>query len=90
MPCVIVITTVHVRVPHFEKMRKEDDSSNGNDEDEDEDEDVDKPVALCASCDRCRARKTRCDGKRPCSHCISKHIKKNNLKRCVHRIHLEF
>lgn len=36
-------------------------------------------MALCASCDRCRARKTKCDGLRPCSNCASKYMKKNKL-----------
>ena len=38
---------------------------------------------LCASCDRCRSRKTKCDGKRPCSNCIFKFLKKNKLERYV-------
>jgi len=40
-------------------------------------------VALCASCDRCRARKTKCDGARPCSNCATKYMKKNKVQRCV-------
>lgn len=36
-------------------------------------------VALCASCDRCRARKTKCDGKRPCGNCAAKYMKKHKL-----------
>ena len=36
-------------------------------------------VALCASCDRCRARKTKCDGKRPCGNCAAKYLKKHKL-----------
>jgi len=36
-------------------------------------------VALCASCDRCRARKTKCDGARPCGNCAAKYLKKNKL-----------
>lgn len=38
-------------------------------------------AALCASCDRCRARKTKCDGKRPCSNCANKYMKKHKLSR---------
>jgi hypothetical protein len=34
---------------------------------------------LCASCDRCRARKTKCDGNRPCGNCASKYMKKHKL-----------
>eukprot|EP00562_Extubocellulus_spinifer_P019767 CAMPEP_0178598568 /NCGR_PEP_ID=MMETSP0697-20121206/32819_1 /TAXON_ID=265572 /ORGANISM="Extubocellulus spinifer, Strain CCMP396" /LENGTH=894 /DNA_ID=CAMNT_0020236359 /DNA_START=322 /DNA_END=3006 /DNA_ORIENTATION=+ len=34
---------------------------------------------LCASCDRCRARKTKCDGNRPCSNCIAKYVKRHKL-----------
>mmetsp|Transcript_52263 Transcript_52263/g.62971 ORF Transcript_52263/g.62971 Transcript_52263/m.62971 type:complete len:711 (+) Transcript_52263:79-2211(+) len=34
---------------------------------------------LCASCDRCRARKTKCDGARPCGNCATKYMKKNKL-----------
>eukprot|EP00429_Kryptoperidinium_foliaceum_P009687 CAMPEP_0176003088 /NCGR_PEP_ID=MMETSP0120_2-20121206/988_1 /TAXON_ID=160619 /ORGANISM="Kryptoperidinium foliaceum, Strain CCMP 1326" /LENGTH=736 /DNA_ID=CAMNT_0017335709 /DNA_START=42 /DNA_END=2252 /DNA_ORIENTATION=- len=37
------------------------------------------PVALCASCDRCRARKTKCDGNRPCGNCATKYMKKHKL-----------
>ena len=36
---------------------------------------------LCASCDRCRSRKTKCDGKRPCGNCAAKYMKKNKLTR---------
>lgn len=36
-------------------------------------------VALCASCDRCRARKTKCDGKRPCGNCAARYLKKHKL-----------
>lgn len=36
-----------------------------------------KEGALCASCDRCRARKTKCDGGRPCGNCAGKFMKKN-------------
>jgi len=36
-------------------------------------------IALCASCDRCRARKTKCDGKRPCGNCAAKYMKKHRL-----------
>lgn len=36
-------------------------------------------VALCASCDRCRARKTKCDGNRPCGNCANKYMKKHRL-----------
>jgi len=38
--------------------------------------------SLCASCDRCRARKSRCDGKRPCMACKAKYMKKNKLSSC--------
>eukprot|EP00557_Chaetoceros_sp_GSL56_P013696 CAMPEP_0176480848 /NCGR_PEP_ID=MMETSP0200_2-20121128/2497_1 /TAXON_ID=947934 /ORGANISM="Chaetoceros sp., Strain GSL56" /LENGTH=794 /DNA_ID=CAMNT_0017876997 /DNA_START=322 /DNA_END=2706 /DNA_ORIENTATION=+ len=39
-----------------------------------------RPVAaLCASCDRCRSRKTKCDGNRPCGNCASRYMKKNRL-----------
>ncbi|KAI2506798.1 hypothetical protein MHU86_7583 [Fragilaria crotonensis] len=34
---------------------------------------------LCASCDRCRARKTRCDGQRPCSNCCARYMKAHKL-----------
>lgn len=36
-------------------------------------------AGLCSSCDRCRARKTRCDGSRPCSNCAAKYLKKHKL-----------
>jgi len=39
-----------------------------------------KPV-LCASCDRCRQRKTKCDGNRPCKSCVTRYVKKHkNVK----------
>ncbi len=40
-------------------------------------------ATLCASCDRCRARKTKCDGKRPCGNCAAKYMKKHKLNRYV-------
>jgi hypothetical protein len=49
--------------------------------DESDDEKQDGPIALCASCDRCRARKTKCDGTRPCGNCATKYMKKNKLTR---------
>ena len=36
-------------------------------------------IALCASCDRCRARKTKCDGQRPCGNCAAKYLKRHKL-----------
>jgi Fungal Zn(2)-Cys(6) binuclear cluster domain len=36
---------------------------------------------LCASCDYCRSRKTKCDGKRPCANCLFKYMKKNKVSR---------
>ena len=30
---------------------------------------------LCASCDRCRQRKTKCNGGRPCSCCLNRYLK---------------
>ena len=41
----------------------------------------DGSIALCASCDRCRARKTKCDGNRPCGNCATKYMKKFKLTR---------
>jgi hypothetical protein len=38
-----------------------------------------KPVTFCQSCDRCRARKTKCDGKTPCTNCTNKYLKKHKL-----------
>ena len=35
---------------------------------------------LCASCDRCRQRKTKCDGDRPCSCCLTRYIKLHPLE----------
>ena len=37
-------------------------------------------IQLCASCDRCRSRKTKCDGKRPCSNCKTRYLRANNTK----------
>ncbi len=47
------------------------------------DNDPSKPIALCASCDRCRARKTKCDGNRPCGNCAAKYMKKHKLTSIV-------
>eukprot|EP00526_Cylindrotheca_closterium_P004428 CAMPEP_0113608832 /NCGR_PEP_ID=MMETSP0017_2-20120614/4142_1 /TAXON_ID=2856 /ORGANISM="Cylindrotheca closterium" /LENGTH=763 /DNA_ID=CAMNT_0000517557 /DNA_START=102 /DNA_END=2393 /DNA_ORIENTATION=- /assembly_acc=CAM_ASM_000147 len=43
------------------------------------DGDKGKDIALCASCDRCRSRKTKCDGGRPCTNCAAKYMKKHKL-----------
>lgn len=40
-------------------------------------------VNLCASCDRCRTRKTKCDGERPCSNCVTRYKKTHKLDRYV-------
>ena len=34
---------------------------------------------LCASCDKCRQRKTKCDGSRPCLNCITRYRKSHKL-----------
>ena len=34
---------------------------------------------LCASCDKCRQRKTKCDGNRPCLNCITRYRKMKKL-----------
>ena len=34
---------------------------------------------LCASCDKCRQRKTKCDGGRPCLNCITRYRKTKKL-----------
>ena len=34
---------------------------------------------LCASCDKCRQRKTKCDGGRPCLNCITRYRKMKKL-----------
>ena len=36
-------------------------------------------VQLCASCDRCRSRKTKCDGARPCLNCKNRYLRVNKL-----------
>lgn len=38
-----------------------------------------KGITLCASCNRCRSRKTKCDGKRPCGNCAARYLKKHRL-----------
>lgn len=43
-------------------------------------------MPLCASCDRCRSRKTKCDGQRPCSNCAQKYMKRNKVKRYVYSV----
>ncbi len=37
--------------------------------------------SLCSSCDNCRTRKTKCDGRRPCSSCTAKYLKKLKVDR---------
>lgn len=37
-------------------------------------------ISLCASCDRCRSRKTKCDGSRPCGNCATRYKKANKNK----------
>lgn len=46
-----------------------------------EDDEDKREIALCASCDRCRARKTKCDGNRPCGNCATKYMKKHKITR---------
>jgi hypothetical protein len=53
----------------------------GTDVDESKNQEDDGITPLCASCDRCRARKTRCDGQRPCSNCCAKYMKTHKLTR---------
>ena len=36
---------------------------------------------LCASCEHCRTKKTKCDGKSPCSNCVARYLKLNKIKR---------
>ena len=38
-------------------------------------------LQLCASCDRCRSRKTKCDGTRPCGNCVSRYRKVNKCEK---------
>ena len=40
---------------------------------------LDKGV-LCLSCDRCRARKTKCDGNRPCASCVLIYMKHHKVR----------
>ena len=35
---------------------------------------------LCSACDRCRAKKTKCDGERPCDACKTFYMRENKLK----------
>jgi len=35
---------------------------------------------LCSSCDRCRARKTKCDGNSPCSNCVNRYKRINKVE----------
>ena len=34
---------------------------------------------LCSSCDRCRTKKVKCDGNRPCEACKISHMRKNKI-----------
>eukprot|EP00984_Skeletonema_dohrnii_P008943 scaffold3345_cov83-Skeletonema_dohrnii-CCMP3373.AAC.2 len=36
-------------------------------------------IQLCASCDRCRTRKTKCDGSRPCLNCKNRYLRVHKL-----------
>ena len=36
---------------------------------------------LCSACDRCRAKKTKCDGERPCDACKTFYMRENELKK---------
>ncbi|KAL7438426.1 hypothetical protein ACHAXM_006316 [Skeletonema potamos] len=36
---------------------------------------------LCSSCDQCRAKKIKCDGKKPCDACKKSYARKNNSVR---------
>ena len=36
---------------------------------------------LCSSCDQCRAKKIKCDGKKPCEACKKSYARKNNIVR---------
>jgi len=76
-----VYTTMHI-------MQGDDDHNNDNTTTNNDNDNIDgnNAVALCASCDRCRSRKTKCDGKRPCTNCATKYMKKNKLTRYVLRI----
>lgn len=38
-----------------------------------------KDQLLCASCDSCRAKKTKCDSKRPCEACVLSYIRRNKI-----------
>lgn len=40
---------------------------------------TERQAMFCASCDRCRARKTRCDGNRPCASCKLKYMRTYKL-----------
>jgi len=44
-------------------------------------------ITFCHSCDRCRSRKTKCDGAKPCGNCAAKYMKKNKLT-SIDGIHL--
>eukprot|EP00984_Skeletonema_dohrnii_P020624 scaffold10109_cov144-Skeletonema_dohrnii-CCMP3373.AAC.7 len=38
-----------------------------------------KDQTLCSSCDSCRAKKTKCDGKRPCEACMVSYVRRNKI-----------
>ena len=42
-----------------------------------------RPVKLHLACDICRSRKIKCDGEKPCSHCLSRGLT------CVHSLQLK-
>ena len=39
-----------------------------------------RKIDLRSACDRCRAKKTKCDGERPCDACKTFYIRENKLK----------
>ena len=37
-------------------------------------------IVMCSSCDRCRAKKIKCDGNKPCEACVIAYIRRNRIK----------
>ena len=69
--------------PAINEEKVSEDLSNTENKDANKEEKKEEKVTLCASCDRCRARKTKCDGKQPCGNCAARYMKKHKLTRCV-------
>lgn len=61
-------------LPELHPARKSNSSGRGNSSGRNRSTDH-----LCSSCDTCRAKKTKCDGERPCEACKLSYMRKNKI-----------